>query len=492
MGWGFCPAYGFEAASSDCERTMLKHHHRQLFVLLMFWDALAIIAVFFGALLLPSISGGPALHRLSDVDSSIWIMAAAGLVSWPIVFRTMDLYASMRTAELTRILLRVLVAGVATSTILAAIAFVTSAPVQPYFPVVCGMTQAGILALARLFLFLPLRAARRHGRNFRNVLIVGTGPRASHVKRSIEARPDWGLRVVGFVDDQDTAVDPSLHNAKIFKLESMPDLLRDQVIDRVIIAYPRSMLARLSPVVGVCASAGIPFTMLADLFGDYLPPPQATQFGALAALEFAPVHHSPAMLAVKRLVDIVGAALALIAMAPVLALAALAIRLGDGGPILFRQIRCGLNGRPFTMLKLRTMCEDAEARKVLMADLNECEGPIFKMREDPRITRVGKVLRKLSIDELPQFWNVLRGDMSLVGPRPPVPQEVIEYKVFERRRLSMRPGITCIWQVSGRSKIGFDQWVQLDVKYIDSWSLSLDFLILLRTLPAVLKGDGAH
>jgi exopolysaccharide biosynthesis polyprenyl glycosylphosphotransferase len=298
--------------------------------------------------------------------------------------------------------------------------------------------------------------------------------------------------VSAFVDDHDSPLDPSLYNAKLFKIQSMPDLLRDQVVDRVIIAYPRSMLSMLSPVVEVCASAGIPFTMLADLFGDFLPPPKVTQFGTLAALDFAPVHHSRILLAIKRAVDVVGAAVALLIISPVIALAALAIRLDDGKPILFRQIRCGLNGRTFTMYKLRTMCVDAAEQKAGLAELNECDGPIFKVREDPRITRVGRILRNLSLDELPQLWNVLRGDMSLVGPRPPVPQEVAEYQTFERRRLSMRPGITCIWQVSGRSNIGFDQWVQLDVQYIDSWSLGLDFWILLRTIPAVLRQEGAH
>ena len=308
----------------------------------------------------------------------------------------------------------------------------------------------------------------------------------------ITAQPEWGLRVIGFVDDRDTALDPSLYAAKLFKLETMPDLLREQVVVRVIIAYPRSMLSLLSPVVDVCSSAGIPFTMLADLFGDFLPPPKATQFGTLAALDFAPVHHSAFLLAIKRAVDVVGASIALVAAAPVFAMAALATVCGDGRPILFRQTRCGLNGRPFKMLKLRTMCVDAEERKANLAALNECDGPIFKVRKDPRITRVGAILRRLSIDELPQLWNVLRGDMSLVGPRPPVPQEVAEYQTFERRRLSMRPGITCIWQVSGRSNIGFERWVQLDVKYIDSWSLGLDLWILLKTIPAVLKGEGAQ
>ena len=467
---------------------MLKNHHRQLYALLMTLDITLSAVVFLLLIQTPAVSG----LGVAEFPPSILGLFVVAMLSWPLIFHRMNLYASSRTMDVGQIVLGMMVSGVVTCTLLAAAAFALSAPVSPAFPFVCGATQFAALATLRVVLVLPLRAARRHGKNFRNVLIVGTGPRAAYVKRMIDSRPDWGLRVIAFVDDQDSAVDPSLFSAKLFKLDAMSDLMREQVVDRVIIAYPRSMLSKLSSVVEVCASTGVPFTMLADLFGDFLPPPKVTQFGTLAALDFAPVHHNPSMLAVKRAIDVVGAGLALAVTAPVLALSALAIRLGDGGPVIFRQQRCGLNGRRFTMLKLRTMVPDAEERKVELAALNECDGPIFKLRTDPRITRVGRILRKLSIDELPQLWNVLRGDMSLVGPRPPVPQEVAQYEMFERRRLSMRPGITCIWQVSGRSNIGFDRWVQLDVKYIDSWSLGLDLMILLKTIPAVIKGDGAH
>jgi exopolysaccharide biosynthesis polyprenyl glycosylphosphotransferase len=468
---------------------MLKDNHRQLFALLMSFDVVVCAVVFVALLMVPSVSG--IADPTNNVGSSMVALSIAALLAWPVAFQQMDIYGSMRTMDVSQILSRLAMAALGTSTVLAAVAFTFSVPVQSSFPFICGAAQFAVLAAGRVILFVPLRAFRRHGRNFRNVLIVGSGPRAAYVKRSIDSKPEWGLRVIGFVDDTDTPIDPSLFNAKLFKIASMPDLLREQVVDRVIIAYPRSMLSMLSPVVGVCASAGIPFTMLADLFGDYLPPPKVTQFGTLAALDFAPVHHNPILLTVKRGADIVGAVAMLAITSPIMVLSALAIRLSDRGPVFFRQIRCGQNGRTFTMIKLRTMCVDADEQKTELAYLNECDGPIFKCRDDPRITTVGRFLRKMSLDELPQLWNVVRGDMSLVGPRPPIPEEVLQYQTFERRRLSMRPGITCIWQVSGRSNIGFDQWVRLDVEYIDSWSLALDLKILLKTIPAVLKGDGA-
>jgi lipopolysaccharide/colanic/teichoic acid biosynthesis glycosyltransferase len=173
-----------------------------------------------------------------------------------------------------------------------------------------------------------------------------------------------------------------------------------------------------------------------------------------------------------------------------MAIAALAVRATSPGPVLFRQVRCGLYGRRFAMLKFRTMHADAEQRKADLLELNEMDGPVFKLRDDPRVTPVGRVLRRWSLDELPQLWNVLWGDMSIVGPRPPVPEEVAQYAVFERRRLSMRPGLTCLWQVMGRNSIGFADWVKLDLRYIDRWSLASDLRILLQTIPAVLRGTG--
>ncbi len=170
---------------------------------------------------------------------------------------------------------------------------------------------------------------------------------------------------------------------------------------------------------------------------------------------------------------------------------ALAIRLTSSGQVLFRQVRCGLNGRRFTLYKFRTMVEDAERRRPELHHLNEMDGPVFKVRRDPRVTRLGRLLRRYSLDELPQLWNVLSGTMSLVGPRPAIPEEVAQYQRWQRRRLSMRPGLTCLWQISGRNDLDFDRWMELDLEYIDSWSPLLDLKILARTVPVVLSGRGA-
>jgi exopolysaccharide biosynthesis polyprenyl glycosylphosphotransferase len=358
-------------------------------------------------------------------------------------------------------------------------------------PLLTAIGQPLALGLRRLAAFGRPPRQRQRWHTTRNLLIVGTGPRARSAYEDIQRHPERGLWVIGFVDDADVPWDPSIPQEKVHKFIETPDLLRDHVIDEVIIACPRSLLTAIAPVVACCRAAGVPVTVPTDLFGDCFPPPRVSRFGSKDALVFAPVHHNRAMLVVKRGIDFIGAGIALILAAPVLVVAAAAIKLSSPGPVLFRQSRSGLHGRPFRMLKLRTMSLDAEARRDELLDLNEMDGPVFKIQRDPRITPVGRFLRRYSIDELPQLWNVLTGHMSLVGPRPPIPAEVIQYQTPERRRLSMRPGITCLWQVNGRNRLGFADWVRLDLEYIDGWSLVADFKILAKTALVVLRGTGA-
>ncbi|HTY18870.1 MAG TPA: exopolysaccharide biosynthesis polyprenyl glycosylphosphotransferase [Myxococcota bacterium] len=323
----------------------------------------------------------------------------------------------------------------------------------------------------------------------RNVLVVGSGARACRVQHIADTNPRAGLRVLGFVDDRDAPADASLAGRRVYRFGDVEEVFRREVVDEVVVACPLSLLPRIDPVVGLCAAVGVPVTILSDVFADCLPRP--TRWGSTPALSYAAVHHHPGKLRIKRAIDVVlGSALLLLA-SPILLVAALGIKLTSHGPVLFRQVRCGLNGRRFRMSKLRTMYEDAESRLGELRHLNEVSGPVFKIREDPRATPIGRLLRRWSLDELPQLWNVVRGDMSLVGPRPAIPTEVERYHLFQRRRLSMRPGITCWWQVRGRSEIEFDEWVRLDLEYIDTWSLGQDLEILLRTVPAVLRATGA-
>jgi exopolysaccharide biosynthesis polyprenyl glycosylphosphotransferase len=467
---------------------MLKNHSKLIYRLVASTDVIVSAALFIILLSFPR------FHRETGLtEPEEWRTMGAGLVAtltWWTVVKQMGLYDSLRRTRPEQVFSRFLVASGIATTILTVGMFLTAAPLARLFPLVFGACQFMLLGVSRLPVLAVIRFLRRSGRNYRDVVIVGTGARAVMAEQTIVHNPEWGFRIVALLDDGGSPVDPRLAQYEVRKVMEIPELLREEVIDDVILACPLSMLPSLRPLVAVCSEAGVPVTMLSDLFGDNLPPPEVRQMGPMYALTFAPVHHSELKTSIKRVVDVVGASVALVAVAPIIAIAALAIRLTSPGPVLFHQQRCGLHGRRFQFLKLRTMQVDAEDRKFELSHLNEMDGPVFKMKDDPRITPVGKFLRRFSIDELPQFWNVLIGDMSLVGPRPPLPAEVEQYAIFERRRISMRPGITCVWQVSGRNSICFADWVKLDLQYIDSWSLSTDFEILLRTIPAVLRATG--
>jgi exopolysaccharide biosynthesis polyprenyl glycosylphosphotransferase len=468
---------------------MLKQHARRIHHFLLATD-IGASGLTFAALAYLPVMRDP-LARSQTIVFAFEALGFLACLAWPLVLDRFGMYVSHRYENLSSVLRPLAAASAASVVMLSTVAFAIAAPIAPLFPLAFGLANFAVLATIRVVSFGVMRAVRRAGANYRNLLVIGSGPRARYVEQVIASHPEWGIRIVAFVDDGAPEGGAWVRPEQVRKVIDVPALLRDEAIDEALIACPLSMLSSIASVVHPCATAGVPVTLLSDLFGDHLPAPQLRYFDSLAALSFAPVHHNEVELAVKRLIDIVGALAGIVLAAPLLALAALAIRLDSSGPILFRQVRCGLNGRRFHMLKLRTMCVDAETRKVDLLHLNEMDGPVFKITHDPRVTRVGRWLRRWSIDEVPQLWNVFRGDMSLVGPRPATPDEVVQYEPTERRRLSMRPGITCFWQVSGRNQVSFSEWMKLDLLYIDTWSLLSDLRLLLRTLPAVLRRRGA-
>lgn len=282
---------------------------------------------------------------------------------------------------------------------------------------------------------------------------------------------------------------------------SIPLLGSVQEIGRVLAQYPVDQVLLterdlpqevLRTVASRCEEVGVPFSMEAGFVDRTLARATLEQVDEVELLTFTSLPHDPTALAIKRAMDVVFSAVLLCLFSPLMLLVALAIRAEDAGPVIFRQERVGHFGRRFTMLKFRSMYANAESHLETLAEQNEVDGPVFKIASDPRVTRIGWWIRRSSIDELPQLINVLRGEMSMVGPRPPLPKEVHSYAAWQRRRLSMKPGLTCIWQVSGRSRIDFETWMRLDLEYIDNWSLMLDLILLLRTVPAVLSGDGAR
>jgi exopolysaccharide biosynthesis polyprenyl glycosylphosphotransferase len=325
----------------------------------------------------------------------------------------------------------------------------------------------------------------------RYILIVGLGERAERLGRTLEEYFEDGIRIMGFLAPPGGSPAPPCvelsRSYPVFPLDELRSLMAKHVIDEIHFAVESDRLPSLEEVFLWCDEEGICSRLAVDFFPHVNSELALERLGNTPLLTFSAAPDDEALLLVKRALDVILSAAATVLLSPLIVLAALAIRLTSAGPVIFRQTRCGLNGRTFTCYKFRSMVADAEERLHEVAHLNPKE-IVTKIPNDPRLTPVGKWLRKFSIDELPQLFNVLKGDMSLVGPRPAIPSEVARYKRWQRRRLRMRPGLTCLWAVKGRDKVDFESWMRLDLHYIDNWSLGLDARIILMTIPQVLSG----
>jgi exopolysaccharide biosynthesis polyprenyl glycosylphosphotransferase len=326
------------------------------------------------------------------------------------------------------------------------------------------------------------------------LMVVGTSDRARQLARALEESVEYGVRLRGFLSERPETAPAEIAlgaTYPVYPIRELPALLREHVIDEIVFAVGSESLAGLEEVFLLCDEEGVRTRIAVDFFPHVNSTVSLDRLGSTPLLTFSAAPYDEIRLLVKRITDMTVAGAALIALSPLMAAVAILIRVTSPGPAIFRQVRCGLNGRQFVFYKFRSMVQNAEELKPALAHLSTRE-TAFKIPGDPRQTGVGHYLRKFSIDEWPQLWNVLRGDMSLVGPRPAVPSEVERYKRWQRRRLRMRPGLTCLWAVCGRDKVDFETWMKMDMQYIDNWSLALDWNILLRTIPRVLTGHGAN
>ncbi len=428
------------------------------------------------------------------VKLSNFLIFAFLIAAWRLLFRQCGLYKSHRlSTKWEEIGDTVRATTGATLVLMLATAPFSVHIVSPRF--LLAFWFAGTLAIGGVRLVLRALASelRKRGRNLRHILILGTNSRALNFARTLSGQPERGYRLVGFVDDKWQEFETFLRSGYPLAsdYESLPEFLRRNVVDEVAVFLPlRSFHGHCSEIAGLCQQHGITLRFDSDIFG--------LKASGLIHEEFEGDHHistgvrNPLHIAAKRVFDLVAASLILICVSPILLVAAILIKLSDRGPVFFQQERVGVNKRRFHIYKFRTMVRNAERLVGQLESRNEMSGPVFKMKNDPRITPIGKVLRKTSIDELPQLLNVIKGEMSMVGPRPlPVRDFEGFNEDWQRRRFSVRPGITCLWQVSGRNGIPFEQWMKLDLQYLDEWSLWLDLKILAQTIPAVLKGSGA-
>ena len=440
------------------------------------------------------ISGQKVFRSLMGLNDYLWLLLVI-LPLWTSLIHIIGGYTELRVKaylEITWILIK---ASLLALLFFGSVVFLWKLTyVSRSFMVFFFAISFCFLALERaaLIYFWHLMSSRSYFR--RGVLVVGSGPRARAFIQTFDERSRvWGVRLVGILDQDAEMVGKEVLGHKIIGiLDDLPRFLRKRIVDEVVFVVPRGWMTRIEKPLLYCESVGVRTTLIADFFNIRFAKAHLSDMDGVPAISFDPTPEDQWQLAIKRFLDILISGLGLLFLSPLFLMVALLIKTTSPGPFFFRQRRCGLNGRRFTLYKFRSMVADAPARKAELEHLNEMKGPVFKLTNDPRLTSIGKWIRKTSIDELPQLINVFCGEMSLVGPRPPLPREVAQYEPWQRRRLSMRPGITGLWQVIGRNQItDFNVWSRLDIRYIDRWSLFFDFKIFMQTIPTVLFGTGA-
>lgn len=417
------------------------------------------------------------------VAVGIWI--GAGLV--------LGIYRQAREEELRWSFVDPIKVGFVATTFLFALTFAFK--LEYISRLLLGFYATADLGLMILFRLL---ARRLSVGGFRHVLLVGETPEAMEIARTLEASEHRGLRLLGFARLAPTAApearvtQPGLRRSyPLYNLSQLPELLRRHVIDEVVFAVSKDDLEKLEATFLMCEEEGVKTRLLLSFFPHVISKVYLERLRDMPLLTFSTTPEEESLLLMKRVADFVTALVLAVVLSPLFLLLAMLVKLTSQGPIFYRQIRCGLGGRKFTLYKFRSMRADADLQREELEAMNEADGPVFKIKDDPRCTPVGRFMRRFSLDELPQFVNILKGEMSFVGPRPPLPEEVEKYEPWQRRRLRMQPGLTCLWALEGRSKLNFRRWMELDLEYIDNWSPALDLKIFLKTIPVVLLGRGA-
>jgi exopolysaccharide biosynthesis polyprenyl glycosylphosphotransferase len=460
-------------------------------------DTLLAVSILAGVIIAANLDGGPTPNGVREflairlTMKNVLLLTGFGL-AWPAVLSAAGLYSPARLRTGRDDWPRLLLASAIGSSLAMVFPLTsTSGAVRPEHALVFG--AAVLLSTAALRGTARAVQRARQGTRQRQIVIVGSGPLAARMCEALQRNAEQGNHIVGFVDSEPH---PALRNSGAVHLGVEADLeriLMNRVVDDVVISLPiKSRYEAIHQSIAACERVGVPARYPADLFRHSLGTPLLDGGLTTPLLSFVVAPDDYRLLA-KRLFDVVGAAVLLVVLAPVMLAVAAVITLTSAGPALFAHERYGYMKRRFLMYKFRTMVVGAEGLQSGLEQRNEATGPVFKIRNDPRLIMVGRFLRRASLDELPQLWNVLTGEMSLVGPRPMSVRDVGHFEEpWLMRRFSVLPGITCLWQTQGRNMLAFDDWVALDLEYIDRWSLLLDFKILLRTIPAVLSGRGAN
>lgn len=468
---------------------MLKQQAKLLNKITIALDLAALFVAFWLAFRIRGQWGG-----LSNFRYYLWILLAV-LPTWFFLLQYYGFYVSLRTRPVRFILTSLLKVHVVGGVIVTSIIYMmepagVSRGLIGFFLLLSYL----LIGSGKIFLKFALETIRKGGYNYRNILIVGKETKSRDFVRLVEEHEGWGLRIVGFLQFDNEPLGRSILGYNVLgQLADLETVCKFYAVDEVVFCLSKELMAGIDAHIHDLEKMGITVRMVLDFYDAPRSKREITLFnGEIPILTIYCKAFDAGQLFLKRCMDVVGALVGLMMTVLLFPFIALAIRLESPGPLFFRQKRVGENGRIFICWKFRSMYLDAEMRKKELLHLNEMNGAIFKIKDDPRITRVGKFLRKTSLDELPQFWNVLRGEMSLVGTRPPIPGEVTNYEDWHRKRICIKPGITGLWQVSGRNQIqDFDEVVRLDLEYIDRWNLWLDTKILFKTIWVVFMRSGS-
>ncbi len=486
-GWNFLQALNYRRACySDSE--VFSRHYRKVKAIFGATDLLLISIAFLAAyqtrLFLPLEKNFYLDFRVAALLLALSAASSVAVGYW------LEVYERLDSAH-PRVVLRDTFRQCALGAIcLVVTEFLLRLDLSRSFVLLFGIYAWILLCLFRINAARLIGALRREFGKTHIVMVVGCGENAFRLGRALEQSKDYGIRLLGFLDEKPGQVRLS-QNYEQYPFEQLPELLRRHVIDEVIFAVGSRRLGDMEELFLRCDEEGVRTRVVVDFFPHVNSQVYLDRLGSTPLLTFSAAPHDEIRLLAKRVMDVMLAAAGLVLLLPFMLIIWLLIRCTSPGPVIFRQERCGLNGRRFVFYKFRSMCYNAEEMKASLTHLSQ-KSTAFKIPNDPRLTAIGRFLRKFSIDEWPQLWNVLKGDMSLVGPRPAVPEEVDHYQTWQRRRLRMRPGLTCLWAIAGRDTLDFETWMKMDMQYIDNWSLALDCNIMLRTIPRVLTGRGAY
>ena len=462
---------------------MIREHSRIIDHLMMSFDAIIIGIAFYLTI---------EIYRIKQVigdyiPNNLVLLLLVTLIVWLSIARPMKVYQSRRLTSVVTEIVNLLKVHTA-SLVITLTAFMLYNPRVNnnrfvfYFVFISFM----IMTIARLIYRYVLWIIRKSGRNLKYCLVIGNNGAFTKFSNHLQNHSELGIEIIGYLAEQAA----ENHSKYLGPYDLLEDVVKEKVVDYFIITLPPND-PKYSKIISILRSMGKTIAIFTEDMASERLTYKTISFNGLTLLTIGTQAYEVWEVTLKRFLDILVSLIGLILISPILLIISILIKIDTPGPILFSQPRVGLNGRKFNMHKFRSMVNNAEQLKSDLTHLNEMSGPVFKIKNDPRITRVGSFLRKTSLDELPQLINVLVGDMSLVGPRPPLPSEVNLYDPKHRKRLTVRPGITCIWQISGRNNIDFEQWMDMDAEYVDRWSFWLDMEILLKTIPAVLMRKGA-